>query len=239
VIDLEPRLLQIAGALGGPLFGLDTSGRTASLSFVAWGDRRARELQLPAAVQPSESVAASIALELDRASMKAADLRAIVVGIGPGSFTGLRVGLALAKGLAVGGGVPLYGVSSLATLAAAHGPGRVALALDARRGDAFTALYDIDDVGLAHAVIEDAARPPQLFAARLRDERPARLVLGDAAGLLGVEGVPVEPSAEARAGFAILQAEARLRSGQSDDVATLVPRYLRVSEAERQAGDGP
>ncbi|MDR2302809.1 MAG: tRNA (adenosine(37)-N6)-threonylcarbamoyltransferase complex dimerization subunit type 1 TsaB [Deltaproteobacteria bacterium] len=87
---------------------------------------------------------------LKRHSLKAADLNLIAAGRGPGSFTGLRTGLALAKGLALGAGVPALGVPSLAALAWGGnvlGSGQndspfLAPVIDARHGEVFTRLYE-------------------------------------------------------------------------------------------------
>lgn len=136
-------------------------------------------------------------------------LQRIAVGIGPGSFTGLRVGLALAQGLALGLGVPLVGVSSLAILA--HGakrswqadasPNGTALApwfvpvLDARRGELFFAAYDTDDqerIAPTRAPVADAGR----HISGLCGDRPLRWC-GAAARLMQVEASgPTVPSAE-------------------------------------------
>ena len=87
--------------------------------------------------------------------MKRADVGQIVVGCGPGSFTGLRIGIASARGLALALGVPCGGVSTLAALAAGA-PGAVAL-IDARRGE----LFALDSDGAP------AVEQPEGVAARL------------------------------------------------------------------------
>jgi tRNA threonylcarbamoyladenosine biosynthesis protein TsaB len=87
---------------------------------------------------------------LERAGTGWDDVRAIAVGIGPGTFTGLRIGVSTARGLAQGLGIPLHPVSSLAALAAGLGtpsqPGRPLLPLiDAKRRQVFAALYRAGD----------------------------------------------------------------------------------------------
>ena len=172
-------------------------------------------------------------------AVRARDLAGIVVGLGPGSFTGLRVGLALAKGLAFGSGAPLYGTSSLAVLAASAGPGRVAPILEARRGEIFAALYEVTAPGFARVLIPDQATTPSTLAGLLSTERDLRVVGSGAATLplpVGAPAVRTEPGVPLRVGFGILHVGERLRRGQADDLAALAPRYLKLSEAERQLG---
>ncbi len=70
-------------------------------------------------------------------SLRSNDLDGVVVGLGPGTFIGTRVGISFANGLAAAGGVPLYGVASLGAIAAVYGAGRTAVVRDARRGEVF------------------------------------------------------------------------------------------------------
>jgi tRNA threonylcarbamoyladenosine biosynthesis protein TsaB len=99
----------------------------------------------------------------------------IAVGVGPGGFTGLRIGIATARALAQAHGLPLVPVGSLAALAA-NAEGIVAAVLDARRGEVFAAVYDS-----GRELAAPAALPPEELAARLRRlDRPVQAV-GDGA----------------------------------------------------------
>ncbi|HJW70308.1 MAG TPA: tRNA (adenosine(37)-N6)-threonylcarbamoyltransferase complex dimerization subunit type 1 TsaB, partial [Candidatus Binatia bacterium] len=107
---------------------------------------------------------------LARAGLTVRDVEGLAVSIGPGSFTGLRIGLGLAKGLAFAGGVPLATVSTLEALAevAEAAPGqRVCAALDARKHEVYAALFDIDRDGTLRRLSADMALPPDALAARL------------------------------------------------------------------------
>ncbi len=96
----------------------------------------------------------------------------VAVGVGPGGFTGLRIGIATARALAQARGIELVGVSSLEALAAGAGEGRVAAVLDARRGEVFVAVFD-----RGRAVLEPVALPPEAAAEAIG----AALAVGDGA----------------------------------------------------------
>ena len=143
---------------------------------------------------------------------------AILVDCGPGSFTGLRVGLAAAHGLAIGWGVPLRGYSSLALLAAAAGNGPVAAALLGGHGELFVQSYGGDPL----APLDDLrSLPPAEAAARIG----ADLVVGSGAEAL------VAARGRGRAADRLPRAaEARLRP---EPLRSLPPRpiYGRAPDA--------
>src|SRR5262245_15326881 len=98
------------------LLAIDTATSLAGLALHD-GSRVHYEQTWIAGRHHSEQVLAQVARALEDVGMELAGLQALVVARGPGSFTGVRVGLALAKGLALGGGLPLYGVGTLDALA--------------------------------------------------------------------------------------------------------------------------
>lgn len=237
---LHDELLALAARLGGPLLAIDTSGPVSSLCTVALTPGAVHERELPASSMPSESLVPALAEELAASGRRAAELRAIVVGLGPGSFTGLRVGLATVKGLAYGAGVPVYGTSSSLLLAAPHGPGLVAAALNARRGEIYAALYEVSPALEPRVLVADEVTTPERFAERLHQEAPGSVALvGDAAPLLeGVTARLVVPAPVPRAALGLLLERERIVAGRADDLMSLAPRYLKASEAERMAGRG-
>lgn len=176
---------------------------------------------------------------LAAAGLVIADVDALAVSIGPGSFTGLRVGLALAKGLAFAGRLPLVGVPTLEALAwaADAAPGeRICAALDARKQEVYAALFDASADGPRRLTPDMALRPADL-AARLE---PRCVLVGDASdvhgAVLGVRAV-VRPFAthHPRGGIVARLGAARLARGDADDVGALEPTYVRAPEAELAA----
>ncbi len=236
LLTLEPQLLALSRAAQGPLLALDAATAFGSLCLVDAERGRVREVALATSAMPSESLALALAAELAAAERRVGELAGVVVGLGPGSFTGLRVALATVKGLAFASGVPVYGVSSLALIAAGAGAGLVLPVLDARRGEVFSALYDIAEDGVVQARLEDAARTPEALVAAARAYGPLTIV-GAAGrqvpGLAELPGATLIDEERARAAAGLLMLRERIERRAADPLAAIVPRYLRLSEAER------
>jgi tRNA threonylcarbamoyladenosine biosynthesis protein TsaB len=169
---------------------------------------------------------------LDRAGLTFADVERIGVGVGPGTFTGLRIGVATARALAQGTGAQTVAVSTLHALATAAGhDGPVLAVLDARRGEAFAAAYDHDD-----ALIEPVAVKPDRLAALVDESPGAWLAVGDGAVKFRDQlepaaiAVPADghPSHRVSA-VAICRLASRLPPVARD---ALVPDYVRLPDAE-------
>ena len=176
------------------------------------------------------------------AAVRPEGLAGIACGAGPGSFTGLRVGLAVAKGLALATGVPLILVSSLQALAtdiargAAPGTRFVVPCIDAGKGEVYALACALDAAGVVGAGGEPWRLSPEAFAARVA-ELPSALVAGNgaerhAAALdahLGPNArrVPVAgPTASAIGALAL----PRLARGDFDDLEKAVPAYGRAPD---------
>lgn len=166
-----------------------------------------------------------------------ADVDGFAVSIGPGSFTGLRIGIATVKGLAFGSGRPVAAVPTLEALAlgGCDGSAPVAALLDARRGEVYVAIFDAAGVALG----PEAVLTPDALAPRLPPG--ARIVAGEgaesvAAALMARLGEKVRvlppPAGLARAYPVGLLGARALARGEGTDAAQVTPRYVRRAEAE-------
>jgi tRNA threonylcarbamoyladenosine biosynthesis protein TsaB len=219
------------------LLGIDTSTSAAS-ACVLLDEGEAFEVSPPAErlqrppAHASELMPA-VADAMQRAAVGWRDLDAIAVGVGPGTFTGLRIGIATARALAGANGLPLRPVSSLAALAAGiDAPLRLPL-IDARRGEVFGALYEGHE-----RIWAPFATPPQELAARLRDEGFTPLAAGDGSvrfrQLLEDAGIQVVPD-DSEAHVVRALHVCRLGAEATDEPPEAVlPDYLREPDAKPQ-----
>jgi tRNA threonylcarbamoyladenosine biosynthesis protein TsaB len=216
------RILAIDTALGACAAAVLDSQRGAILASESIGMVRGH----------AEAVMPLIARVMDAARCEFADLDRIAVTVGPGSFTGLRVGLAVVKGLALPFGVPIYVVSSLQALAVdlieAHDGGAVTAVpcLDAGKGEIYVGGYVPDGA----ALVRETGPECRIAAGALADwlaalPAPPPAVAGNGADRHAVAGrlaVP-GPSALSVCRLALLQ---RAR-GEAANLATAVPSYGR------------
>ena len=160
----------------------------------------------------------------------------LAVGLGPGSFTGLRVGIATAKGLSVSLGLPGRGISTLdalgAGIAAAGAPGERLAVLDGYRGEVFVALYDAAGATLW----EPAVMRPEELAERLGQVSEAPSVGGSGAirfrhELEGAGGIRIPDDADPVHTVAARHICALAAAGKGSE--SLEPIYLRPPDAER------
>jgi tRNA threonylcarbamoyladenosine biosynthesis protein TsaB len=216
---------------------IETATRVCSVALARGGEVIAERANSDARLH-SERLLPMIDALLSEAGVKLAGVEAFAVSIGPGSFTGLRIGLATLKAFALTDARPVAAVSTLAALCArAAGDAPVAALLDARRGAYYAAC--VSRAGLARAdVLADCVLTPPELAAKL--PRGARLVVGEGA-LVGAEQLAARrpdlalltlPDLGASAGNIARLGALLLAQGAACDAAELVPAYLRRAEAE-------
>lgn len=212
---------------------IETSSRLCSVAVAEGGriiaEREDLNLQ---GFRHAEALHPMIKEVLAASGLKVRDLTGIAAGQGPGSYTGLRIGLSAAKGLALPWGIPCYGVSSLEMLAAAvrevlkekqeeQEDSCIWTAMDARRMEVYEAFFE----GSGKRISQDR---PQIIDASWAD-RPAAWAGGD-----GVEkSMEHWPSLRdsglrfARARHALEAASRRIQAGDSQDLAVWEPQYLK------------
>lgn len=221
-----------------PFLAIDTSSPVGSVA-VGRGDRLLAEVVMGVRVRHAEALLPAIDFALSRAALAPSDLGGVVVAGGPGSFTGVRIAGAAAKGLVRALGVPLYAYSGLLALAAgAAAADRPVCALfDARREEVYAAAYDFTG-GAPRELLGPAARAVDSVVDALAELRP--LYVGDGAlkhrERLEQTGGRVAPAllAVPRAASLLWLVDAD-PSGLVNDVAAWEPAYLRPSGAERVA----
>jgi tRNA threonylcarbamoyladenosine biosynthesis protein TsaB len=222
------------------ILAVETSTLTGATALLE-GDTVVAECRLSLAVTHSERLLPAVDHVLRVAGVTLADVDALAVSVGPGSFTGLRIGLSTMKSLAFATGKPLCGIPTLDALAWSlpFAESLVCPVLDAKKGEVYSALYRTAG-GRLERVWDYRAVAPDALAEALVREGPVvflgdgvtpfaavfRQVLGDAARF----APPAQrlPSAVTVADLA----RAALERGESVDPAALVPLYLRRSEAE-------
>lgn len=219
------------------LLALDTATRQASVALYDERGVRAEASWYSADNQSVELMPRLVEM-LAQQGVQPADLRGVAVAIGPGSFTGLRIGLSVGKGLAVGRGVSLFGIPTLDALAQALVGQRLPLraVLDIGRGRYVVADYRLgrdqwQRIGKDRLVPRDAVaagiRERTLFAGEI--DAALRQELATA---LDANAVLLPPAAQLRrAGFLAELGWARLLRGERDDPASLAPVYMHTQPA--------
>jgi tRNA threonylcarbamoyladenosine biosynthesis protein TsaB len=203
--------IESATATAGVAIGLD--GEVVAAAQVTRGPRHA------------EVLAPSIEFVCRQAGVALRDVDVIAVDIGPGLFTGLRVGIATANGLAQALGKPMVGVPSLDLLAHAmrHAGNDIVTVIDARRSEVYAARYGVTAEGVKR-VMEPTVLPPAELLDAMRDT-PDVVLVGDT--LVAEGALLCRPSAETLVRVA--------GAYEPSNANALVPLYLRKSDAELNA----
>ena len=223
------------------LLAVDSAGKSAAVAVLR-DDALLYEAQCSNGLTHSETLLPMIDTALRACGLTVADLDVLGVTNGPGSFTGLRIGLSLVKGLALPRQIPCAPVSTLEALAwGMAGQGTVVGALDARRGQVYWAAFDLE----THArLTPDAAAPVADLQAFVQSCKKPLFFVGDGAALCyntyGQQPgtAPCPPALRVLRGAGVaLAARAMWESGRCVPPAELLPDYHRLSQAERERSE--
>jgi tRNA threonylcarbamoyladenosine biosynthesis protein TsaB len=218
------------------VLGIDTS-TPASAACVLRADGASFEVEPPPArlrdgPGHARELMPAIASVMERARLEFGELEAIAVGVGPGTFTGLRIGIATARALASAGDLAVRPVSSLAALAEGiDADARLAL-IDARRGEVFGALYGADGQRLWAPFVA----APEQVAERVREAGVVARAAGDGSirfrGVLEAAGIGVDAD-ESRSHVVRALHVCRLASAvPGEPPAAVLPEYLGTPDAK-------
>ncbi len=220
------------------MLSIETSGRAASAAVTEGGRLIAQSFQ-NCGLTHSETLLPMITAMLNTSKTALSDISMIACAVGPGSFTGLRIGIAAAQGLAWGRDIPCAGVSSLDALAhtAALNSGIICCALDARRGQVYRSVYESDGK-VPSVLVADGAVSLEELHHELSMYKQKVFFVGDGAELCYNYLIPF--------GMDCALAPEHLRFQSASGVALaavsvtprpfyeLLPVYLRLPQAERE-----
>ena len=203
------------------ILGLDTSTTTASIAVL--DDDRVLATATRNTHRRTSDVLVAVDEACRTAGVTAHQLDAVAVGAGPGSFTGLRIGMATAKGIAFATRRPLWAVSSLAALALeAPRDGVIVAVLDARKGEVFAGTFEKRGGAVTALGAEQVLAPTALSVP------DGALVVGDVPSLCAVAATPT----------AVSVVRLALAGARADVLVGGAPTYIRASEAEIRYPDG-
>jgi len=214
---------------------LDTSSSVDAIAL-AQGDLVLASRWVRRPRRRGSALAARISELLESVGRRTEDLSALAVVTAPAAFTGLRVGIATAQGLAAGLGIPSYAYDSTPGWAASAPACRcpVAVTLDARRSEVYTALYEVDADGVGTVLEPVSIQSPEQWFSLLEQRSEELLLVGDGARLyrdMARERLGELARIPSRAGMAPdlgpLALEAVRRSGLGQPGEVLSPLYLR------------
>ena len=224
------------------LLAFETSAKAASVALFD-GEKLLGESYQNTGLTHSQTLMVMAEELLKQCSITPQQIEAAAVAAGPGSFTGVRIGVAAAKGFAWGRQIKCYGVSTLESMALHLGAynGTVCACMDARRSQVYNALFAAEN-GLCARQTEDRAIALSDLAEELKTAKAPIFLVGDGSELTyrtlkdQIPGLvlPQESHMHQRAvgvGLAALKAIAR---GENGDAESLQPNYLRLSQAERE-----
>ena len=224
------------------ILAFETSAKAASVALLEEDCLLAESYQ-NTGLTHSQTILSMAQNLLTTCGMTPKDVDVVAVAGGPGSFTGIRIGVAAAKGFAWGRELPLYGVSTLESMALSLGAssGILCPVMDARRSQVYNALFRAEG-GVLTRLRPDRAISLKELGEDLENFREEVFFVGDGACLcyntLGISQprfhlVPEHRRHQRACGVALAALE-KIRAGEPGDAAAMEPNYLRLSQAERE-----
>lgn len=224
------------------ILAFETSAKAASAALLENGTLLAESYQNTGLTHSQTLLVMAQAL-LRQCGKTVSDVTAVAVAAGPGSFTGVRIGVSAAKGFAWGAQLPCYGVSTLESMALGLGiwEGTVCACMDARRAQVYNALFRAEQ-GRLHRLSPDRAISLAQLGQELSQLEGPIFLVGDGSLLTARTlteqvpnlVVPAEHRMHQRAAGVALLAQQAIAAGEAGDGAALTPNYLRLSQAERE-----
>ena len=224
------------------ILAFETSAKAGSVALMQSGKLLAESYQ-NTALTHSQTLLSMAENMLKSCGLIPKEVQAVAVAEGPGSFTGVRIGVAAAKGFAWGAQIPCYGVSTLEAMAQNAGiyQGIVVCAMDARRAQVYNGIFRAEK-GQLNRLCPDRAVSLADLGEELKNFADPIYLVGDGSELCYNTLNPQLPHLillpehrrhQSAAGVAIC-AEALIQQGIEGDAAALTPNYLRLSQAERE-----
>ena len=224
------------------ILAFETSAKAGSVALLQ-EDKLLAESYMNTGLTHSQTVMSMAEVLLKNCGFAPCDVDAVAVAAGPGSFTGIRIGVAAAKGFAWGAEKPCYGVSTLEAMALQLGADRgyVLPVMDARRDQVYNALFQVEN-GSLQRLRDDRAISLEELKEDIKTLSGPVFLVGDGSilcynALKDAQPelvLPQEHCMHQRATGVALAARQMIARGEPGDGATLTPNYLRLSQAERE-----
>ncbi|MFN0101205.1 MAG: tRNA (adenosine(37)-N6)-threonylcarbamoyltransferase complex dimerization subunit type 1 TsaB [Bryobacteraceae bacterium] len=211
----------------GLVLAIDTTAAFGSLAL-AEGDTVIEETTMHSPDGYGHVLFDRIAALLAARNVRLADIALFAAAAGPGSFTGVRVGLTAAKGFAAALGKPAAAISNLQALALLGEGAKRAAVLDARRGDIYGAVYDAN----ARVLTSETVAPFAVWLESIIEEEVSFIFADAAPFAAALDASRFASARRITAGFALAGAIARLAWGQARHPALLDANYVRKADAE-------
>ncbi len=224
------------------ILSIDTTSMRGSLAL-SDGESCISQVQQSKPDTHSARLLGTIDTLFKESGWKLQEVEGIAVAIGPGSFTGLRIGLATAKGIALSLGIPIVGVSSLKSLSinGSDAEENILTLIDARRGELYAAFWRKDGKSISKPIMDECVLSPERLVEEVNRNSMTCYAVGDGAleyqeflneslsdKIKIADGEELLPKAH---NLALLALE-KFESGVCDDLSKLVPNYVRQSDAE-------